>query len=311
MKSTFRVIFISVLCLWCVSLLFRFVFRNSPWGIYKKNYQILLDTGYYDAWIIGSSRAETAFETNVLSNHLNYKFFNAGIAGANPPLTYYVLKQILHQHKYPKIIVFDIHTRTIGEVDSMINIETFIPFLHIKELRNNLSNIDDRVKYAYHFPMYELPLYGLRGVAKLIRTITNIPGKYDTCFQITGCYHAHLEYQEGRYLDDTCLSKNSIQIHPVNKMFIDSIVYLCKQKNIFLIFTVTPIYQPEKALIDVIQKIKNYSTEKNILFLDYCNLANISYDKNNFSDKYHLNYQGCLLFTKVFEDTLKFFIEKR
>lgn len=311
MKKVFTLLLLGFVGVWLVDVAINFVFRNSPQGIYKKIYQILVDTSYYDVWIIGSSRAETAYETNILSKELNYKFFNAGIEGANFQQVYYFLKRILHQHSIPKYIIYDIDAYNIADTVTKVNLPMLAPFLYIEQIRRDFSKIDDKILYAYYFPMYELPQYGLKGVSKFIRTITNMPSKYDTAFQNTGCFHLHF-YQKNIYCYiDTMLPKqiNDVKIHPLNKMYIDSIVNICRKKGIGLVFSISPIYQPEMYIKKAVEKVKEYTEMNNIVFLDFSYLPLISSDKENFSDKYHLHFKGSVQFTDTFRHSIQSVIQ--
>lgn len=302
---------ISILSTWIVDSTINFVFRNAKAGIYKKFHDVIIDNSYYDVWILGSSRSETAYETNILSKELNYKFFNAGVEGANYQQVYYFLKWILHHHPAPKWVVVDIDAYAIADTVTKVNLPVLAPFLNVQQIREDFSKIDRSVIYAYYLPMYELPIYGLRGVSKFIRTITGISSPYDTAFQNTGCFHLHL-YQKNRYCYiDTTLPKytDSVAIHPVNRNYLDSIIIACRQKQIPLLLTTSPIYKPDPYIKAAIQIVKEYTTEKNVIYLDFSNISGISSDKENFSDKYHLHFKGSVKFTYHFLDTLRYYIQ--
>lgn len=300
MKKVFILILIALSIVSFIDILFRETFRNSPWGIYKKLHLILEDTSYYDVWIVGSSRAETAFETNILSQKTRLQFFNAGIHGAKTPQTFYILKHILKQHPAPKYIVLDVDVHNLENEDTLLNIEQFSPFLYIPDLRNNFSQIDKRVVYAWHLPVYDFSFYGLRGWSKFIHTITNTPGQYDTSFQTSGCYHAHLPYQYQHYPDTT----HPFQFHPINLMYIDSIIILCQQKNIPLLITISPIFQPDSNIHNAVQYLLSYIQKWHLKGIDFTDIKTISYDLEKFSDKYHLSFKGSVEFTKIFQDSL-------
>ncbi|HPQ08703.1 MAG TPA: hypothetical protein PK995_05710 [Bacteroidia bacterium] len=300
MKKVFGVISLAFVGIWLVDVIFNFTFRNASWGIYQKIYNIVEETSYFDAWIIGSSRAETAFETEIIAHRTSLSFFNAGIHGAKTDQSYYILKQIFLAHSLPKLVIFDIDVHNLECIDTLLNIEQFAPFLRNKSLRKNFSKIDKRVEYAYYFPMYELSFYGLRGVSKFLRILMNNPGRYDTTFQKTGCYHSHTDYQKDHYPDTT----HVFQFHPFNLQYIDSAIYLCKKNNVKILFTVSPIYQPDENIKNAIYFLKNYLQKQNVECLDFSDIPDISYNINKFSDKYHLKYNGSVEFSYQFADTI-------
>lgn len=279
----------------------NYTFRNAPWGIYKKFHQIFNDTAYYDVWIIGSSRAETAFETNLLSQKTNLKIFNAGIHGAKTQQSFYVLKHILHQHPSPQFILFDLDIHNLEYIDTILNIEQFAPFLSHQELRKNLSKIDSRITYAYYLPFYGITFYGLRGLSKSLRILSNKPGRYDTTFQISGCYHSHTDYQKDHYPDTT----HPFKFHPFNLMYLDSIISICQKNNILLLATISPIYQPDFNLKNAAKFIQQYLQEKKIKCIDFTNIPDLSNNIFYFSDKYHIKFEGSVLFTNIVLDSLK------
>lgn len=299
-------ILIAFVLIYIVDVFFNFIFRNAEWGIYKKLHQIIEEKNYYDTWIIGSSRAETAFETNILAQKSNLKIFNAGIHGAKPPQTYYLLKHIFQTHPLPKLLVFDIDVHNISDKDSILNIEQFAPFAHHHQLRSNFATIDKRIDYAYVFPMYELSFYGLRGLSKLVRIIFNQPGRYDTAFQYSGCYHSHTEYQKDHYSDTT----HPFKFHSVNISFMDSVIERCKKNKLELVFTVSPIFNPDTNIINAVNALKKYCSNKGIYLYDFSDMQNISYDISKFSDKYHLKFNGSVEFSSVFADSLNCLLHK-
>ncbi len=300
MKHVFILIASGLVLVSAVYFSFNHVFKYAPWGIYRKFYQIFEDETYYDVWIIGSSRAETAFETDILSKKTGLKIFNAGIHGAQPQQTYYVLKQIIKKHPLPQLIVFDIDVHNLSDKDTVLNIEQFAPFLSNSYLRKDLSKIDHRISYAYYFPMYGISFYGLRGFSKYIRTLTHLPGRYDTTFQSTGCYHSHTDYQKDHYPDVT----HPFQYHPINILYIDSVIDLCKKKKINLIFTASPVYHSDTNTYNAMNRLKNIARLHPILLLDFSYHSSISSHQENFSDKYHLNFKGSIEFTGICYDSL-------
>lgn len=300
MKKVIFSLLLAFALIGIVSVFFDFVFRNAPWGIYKKLHDIIEENTYYDVWIIGSSRAETAFETNFLTQKTGLKFFNAGIHGSKTPQSYFILKHILCVHPAPKFVILDIDVHNLETVDTLLNIEQFAPYLHHSTLRKDFSTIDKRINYAYYIPIYELSFYGLRGFSKLIRILINKPGRYDTTFQYTGCYHSHTNYQFDHYSDIT----TSFQFHSVNTNYMDSAIQLCKKNNVDIIFTVSPIFQPNSNIFNAILKLKTFCENKNVLLMDFSNIKNISYNLNKFSDKYHLKFNGSVEFSYLFIDSL-------
>lgn len=293
-------IIVSLCIVFVADIFFGYVFRNSPYGIYKKLHQIIEESNYYDVYMIGSSRVETAFETNIISQKTSLKFFNAGIHGAKPPQTYYLLKHIFRQHPLPRLVVFDIDVHNISDKDSVLNIEQFAPFMHHPSLRKNFATIDKRIIYAYYIPMYELSFYGLRGIAKLARTLLKMPGRYDTAFQISGCYHSHTDYQKSHYPDTT----HPFSFHPINIAYIDSVIELCRKNKVDILLTVSPVFQPDSNIANAVHQLKKYCENKNVVVMDFSDVPSISGNIHKFSDKYHLKFNGSVEMSHIFSDSI-------
>jgi len=300
LKKVFKLIITALIVVSIIDIAFNYVFRHAPWGIYKKLHTIIETNDYYDVWIIGSSRAETAFETNLLSLRTGLTFFNAGIHGAKTQQTYYLLKHIFSQHPLPKYVFLDIDIHNLETIDTLLNIEQFAPFMYVSSLRKDFSNIDKRITYAYYFPMYELSFYRLRGTSKFLRILFNKPGRYDTTFQTTGCYHSHTDYQASHYPDTT----HRFYFHPFNLMYIDSIITICQKYNVALITTVSPIYLPDDNIFYAVKEISNYFQNKDILLLNFSIIQPLSFQQEKFSDKYHLKFNGSVEFTNLFCDSI-------
>lgn len=301
MKKVITLIALACIGVCCVDWYINRTLRHSPWGLYKKLYQILDDTTYYDVWVLGSSRAETAFETGIISKRLQLKCFNAGIQGAKTEQIYYVLKHIFTQHPLPKWIVLDIDVYNLENRNSLLNIEQFLPFMYHSELRKNFSKIDKRIFYTYYCPVYGITFYGLRGIAKFVRCLINYPGRYDTAYQSTGCYHAHTVYQQSHYPDST----HHFNFHAHNIRYMDSIVTFCKDKNIPVFITVSPIYQSDENIKEAVRYLEAYCQSRQVIFFDFSSISDISYQQDLFSDKYHIRFNGSLLFTRIFCDSIE------
>lgn len=300
MKKVFLLILVAIFVVFGIDVFFNYTLRNAPWGLYKKFNTIIESNQKFNVWILGSSRAETAFETNVLSQKFHQTFFNAGIHGSKPQQTYYVFKHIISQHHLPELIIMDVDIHNISDEDTILNIEQFAPFLRHSQLRNDLSKIDKRIQWAYYNPLYEMSFWGLRGISKITRVLINQPGRYDTTFQASGCYHSHTDFQKEHYPDTT----HPFIFHPTNTQYLDSIILLSIKNNIPVIFSISPVFQPDSNIFNASKKLKEFCDKRNITLIDCSNISYLSFDKTKFSDKYHLKFNGSIEFTNIFADSL-------
>lgn len=305
MKKVFLLILVAIFVVFGIDVFFNYTLRNAPWGLYKKFNTIIESNQKFNVWILGSSRAETAFETNVLSQKFHQTFFNAGIHGSKPQQTYYVFKHIISQHHLPELIIMDVDIHNISNEDTILNIEQFAPFLRHSQLRNDLSKIDKRIQWVYYNPLYEMSFWGLRGISKIIRVLINQPGRYDTTFQTSGCYHSHTDFQKEHYPDTT----HPFIFHPTNTQYLDSIIFICRKNNILLLFSTSPVFQPDSNIFNASKKLKEFCDRRNIALIDCSYIPALSFDKAKFSDKYHLKFNGSIEFTNIFADSLKKYYE--
>ncbi len=302
MKKAVLYVVIVLIGIVLVDFSFNSILRRSSIGIERKIKLLFEDSSYYDVWFIGSSRAETSYETNLLEKETDLKFLNAGVQGAKPQQVFYTLKCMLEKHTAPKRIFFEIDLHNLlSQQDTIFNTSQYLPFLYIESLRKSYSKIDPRILYFYYLPPYELPQYSIRGIAKILRRITNRPSMYDTSYTANGSYHAYLKMNTAPIINNASAHRHiNVSCH----QYIDSIILLAQKKDIDITLIIAPMYVGVNTK-SIKQQIKNIASIHRIPYVDYSFIPDISNNKDLFSDPFHLNIYGSRKFTNLFLKEVK------
>ena len=276
------------------SVLKFFYFRQESGPSYRTTYSI--DSTLADIIVIGSSRANHGYVSEIFENRFSCTFYNTGKDGNYVLYNYAVFKAITMRYN-PKMIIFDIRPEDIiynaFEYDRL---STLLPYYQ------SHPEIADIMKY--------------RGPFEKIKLISAIYPYNSMIFKIA---MGNLEYNIKREPEDNgyvplfiTMKYKGIEtlksnIRPIDENKTDAledIIYTCKRKNIDLVFVFSPIwikipYSPDENIIS------NLCLKNDIKYL---NLSNDSIFINNpgyFVDPNHLNDEGARVFSSLLIEKIK------
>ena len=283
-------------------------------GIHK-NYlkwtDIHLKKNNYDLIILGSSRAYTSYNPQVLDSLLGIKSYNMGTSAQDIAESYYMLKEIL-EYQEPKYVVLDLFFPSADESHEYYQILSNASFFNDKRIQYDLIS----KAYGSSGPVnYLVPIIKLKNYIK--QDLGNLLGSNN---------NKKVENQWIRgYLNDTAtITKKGIeQLTPISNMentsfnkkrfelYMGKIISLLNQKKISLL-TVRSPYPPSRIEIsknnDEHNYFEKYTSEHHIPFLDYNtkqHRTNTRFFDTDFSDYHHPNFRGAKTASIILADFIQ------
>lgn len=280
--------------------------RKNQSGVFDKLNIIFHQTNLHEVLFIGSSRAECHFNTKLFDSITGLKSYNMGISGSNNSFTYGIFKSYLSNHPSPKIAIMniDFHFAHQGS-DTIYEFPRFFPYLDNKVLYDELVKRNKRFFAFKYIPFYSLPFLGEKYLNNCFRGYMNRPSTYDLSMYQGFQYINPIEYKKINYTDTISYTATILK---ENLDYLDSIIYVCKEKNIKLFFVVSPTHQIVSKRIknigDHIGKFQSIAGQNHIPFMNYTNDSICANDKY-FADLYHMKKEGADLFTVKFSKDFK------
>lgn len=291
-----------------------FISYNLKYAFSKSSqvWNDIIDQKINDSCLIyGSSRAEFHFNPYTIEDSLHIGCYNLGTQAAR-------LDPILIRHKvnldynpFPKWIIFSLDSQTLVD-------QNFLPYgdQYLAYLPWNCT-ITENVYTFFKPSAYLLPLYRYIDKTNLIKkslvsflySLKHGKRQFysDKGYLSIPMNLSHLSREESTFENEyDNPDEYKIDIGMTNKL--DSFIKECKENNTKLMFVYTPEYiKFQEAILnraEIIQTYKTLCENNDLIFLDYSN-DSMSYKREYFADKYHLNTNGSQAFTELFIKDLK------
>ena len=263
---------------------------------YSINY--IANEAYEDIIILGSSRASHHYIPSIFTDSLNMATYNAGKDGNGIIAMYGRLIMLTSRYK-PKVIIYEV---TAGfDIEKNDN-HKYLDVLKRHYDKNGIdeifASVDEREGIKMNSNLYRYNTSFIQLISDNIRpTQVIIDGGYKPMFD-------KLTYEPKK----NERNKDAEVIwDPVKKMYFRKLVELCKEKDIKLIFAISPFYAASnaKSFIPVIK----FCNENNITLLNhYCDSSFIN-NKDFFADPSHLNHDGANCYSKIIAGEMKLLLK--
>lgn len=288
-----------IVILYTVRELLYIGIRKNQNGVYEKYKTVFLKENSYNVLFLGSSRTEMHFNTRIFDSITGMNSYNIGVTGATPRIAYSVLKAYCSKSKNPEYLIFDLdyHFLKYG-IDTIRNFPRYFPFLQNDVLLQSFSSIDSRFNMFKYNAIYSLPFSNVRMLAASLHgwlgSVTKEDSSYYKGFTL-------VNYR------DTIKQENVKPfyafIHPMERLYIDSIIQYANTNSIKLLLLTSPMYCEVSTRVinkqQIISQLKNIARINHLRYSDF-SLRPYSKRKGYFSDFYHMNGQGASLFTGEF-----------
>ncbi|MCQ2258703.1 MAG: DUF1574 domain-containing protein [Bacteroidaceae bacterium] len=272
--------------------------KNAKSGQTQKNEEICNRTKA-DMLILGSSRAVHHYNPIILQDTLGLTCYNCGYDGCGS-ITAYGLLQILLERYTPKYIIYEV---TPG-FDYYHADKDNSKYLGALKMYYDHQGVDSLFYKVNLMEPYKMRSYMYRMNSKLIQMVSeNLLVRNET--------------QNGFFTKDNVMQHEPEQkthteeIHEYDSLKIEclnQIIKISSEKNIKLIFVVSPFYK--KTTDDDYFYIKNIAKNNGVPFINHYTDKTFNCERNNFYDSSHMNRKGATEYSKLIAHELKELIQQ-
>lgn len=275
----------------------------NPIFIIKTNDREKLIEGLYnnkenpfDVVLIGSSHMNSGINPNTLWNQYGITSYNYATGGQSIDVTYYLLKEVLKNHKNP-IVVVDLYF--LGLTDQF-NDDGYVRNV-LDNVKFSLNKVDAIINCTPRKQWINF-LFSIFKYHSRWKELTEDDFKFDpeVSYYQKGFDAGHSLYGKEN-TSDTSIT-GAVDLPPKSKEYLDKIIALSKKEGFKLIFTNTPhdykavvgssgwVKEPAKMF----NKIAEISKDNNTPFINYCNMIKeLDFDfKTDMYNEGHLNAFG-------------------
>lgn len=246
-----------------------------------------------DIIIMGSSKAHHDYISQIISDSLNVKCYNAGQDGNGIILSYGILN-MMNSRNYPKLVIYDVKQqfdlyRYSGDGDYTRYIKLLRPFFGNKEADDIISSISN-----WELIKLKSSLYRYNGqLISMVLNLRNNANDNNMGYQPLEGYIENGLPQERDYI---------LEIDPIKYKYLNDFIDFTKDKGIQLVIVLSPEYNT--PLNNDFEPIRVICESKGITLLDYFDNP-IFQNKDLFKDHCHLNPNGAKVFTEKLVSNLK------
>ncbi len=271
--------------------------QNSSKGGLTQKDEFIKSKMDADIVIMGSSRASHHYVSNLMADSLGCTVYNAGMDGKGIIMNYGVLLEITDRYT-PKTIIYDLmpaYDWILGD-----NEQYLAHLRHAYDIKG-IDSIFWNVNPNERIKMMSNSYRANSLVPHLI--YDNIIAHKDTLngyIPLLGIYRPQIGDK-----GDTEVFKvdgNQDSIDPIKVKLLNRFINLCKEKNINLIFSFSPIFQSSE---DMATYGKNFAKSNEIRMLDFREMGTSFKDTALYQDNSHLNNTGAQLYTLEVVEVLR------
>lgn len=280
---------------------------NKTHKNYLKWTDIHIHKQSYDLIVMGSSRAYTAYNPEILDSLTGLKSYNMGTSAQDIAETYYMLKELL-EYQQPKFVVMDLFFPSSDTSHEYYQIFSNASFFNSGQQQFNLvtEGYGTEGIVNYLLPVVKLKNYIKNDLSSLLGPKKSEKKEdhwirgflYDTTIVSPKQIEKFTPISN---FDNTSFSKDRFAF------YIDRISKLLQENNIKFITIHTP-YPPSRNKISTSRDEEDYFAEfterNNIPFYDFNRLINNMKD-TDFSDYHHTNFKGARKVTIALGEILK------
>lgn len=280
--------------------------NNNTW------YQIYKGKVKSDIVVFGTSRAESHYDTEIISKITGLKTYNLGLSGTHYNILKIRWKSYLNHNSKPKILILDLDSSSLQDLTEIFNKFQYLPYLSTTEYGTVAKEVDS----DFYFEKF-IPIYKYRGYEMSIyKQIKSLKDPF-YCYQNVNGYVEH----DIKWIErDFRVLKNQIEKNKVKDKFngnqykngfkvLEEIIEDCKQNNIKVVFVWSPSYYESNLITPVNKKcidqlLKKISKQNKIEYYNFSN-DSLGLKKENFYNSAHMNKNGVAIFSKKIGEIIK------
>lgn len=251
--------------------------------------------------ILGSSRAQNHYDSQVISQNLGCSTFNGGQGGYGTLYTYAVLKERL-KRRCPKIVVLDIAPNILVDEKQFDKLTTFNPLTSVypsffEIVRRNPNHKEINLKMnsiQFNSTLFDL-FYDRVSLIKR-DAFTPIVEPLNLKTFVPFYFEPHLLSKD---VKEKLYSNLNLQLEYAVKM-----QSLCNQYKIPFYVVISPSYVDHDRTNMVKEKLFVFLAKKNIKIIDFTESPTFKNNPTWFHDQLHLNAKGAAVFSNQVSDSL-------
>ena len=265
-----------------------------------------------DVIILGTSRAEVQYDTEIIKKISGLRTYNLGLSGTHYNVLKIRWKSFLNYNHKPKIVILDVDGSSMQDLNEIYNKFQYLPYFNADEYGSVVKEIDD----DYYFEKY-IPIYKYRGyemdIYKQIRSLKNpfycpknVNGYLENDIKWIG-----KDYDVLKRLKERDKEKEKFHIDEYKGGFavLNEIIKDCKRNNIKVIFVWSPSYFEAQSHMYytkecINRSLSEISKQNNIKYYNFSN-DSLCLDRDNFYNSMHMNKNGVSQFSKKLGKIIK------
>jgi hypothetical protein len=270
-------------------------------GYYAKLKTMFHEQNNFSVVFLGSSRAESHYDTRYFDEHTGENSYNLGLPGASSAVAFVALKAYLANSHSPKYLIYEVDYQALKKRGSEIySFNNYFALFSNTVLRQGFNRLDKRMNHFYYNPYYSLPYTGFKNLSTSLHGWLQVPSKSDSLY-----YKGFVRSVLKPSLTLIPVKKQFCYFNVLQRDYLDSIIICCVKNNIKLTLISSPLFAA--GVLDLANKnqlvgqLRNIATINGIAFYDLSNLQ-FCYDRKFFTDHKHLNYTGTQKFSPFLVD---------
>lgn len=257
---------------------------NTAQALFNRTSEIL---------ILGSSRANHSFDSRIIAKLTGLSCYNAGRDGMGIAYDECVIRAYLERCT-PKVIILDL---TNSMMDGSWN-----GTLKDMNCYYGLSDAVDKVVGSWASPVRRIQLKS--NLFRYNKTFEWLIGAYISPDQSSLNGYRPMPVNESAQMHVRFNTTNEFRVDAHDKMTLDTIVRLCKEKHIDLILTNTPSLVVSKK-DEFAEWINTYARTCHLPIYDFSHDSSFYLHEDYFYDYSHLNERGANVFSKQIGSILR------
>jgi hypothetical protein len=285
---TIKILLLTFMVLVVLDMAYTQVYLQSS-NRGKIDYVYNSKSRYYDVVILGSSRANNHFVTQMFEER-GLKAFNYGMSGGHLFEASLLLKLMVERHYAIKNVILEADLNLANEQQSESVASKFLPYIHNSKVIATHFAQQPHFWANYYIPFYRYIVFEPQiGFREMYNAATAKPTK------LLG----HLGYYPLGRNPNANMKNDLTNLKPLHNKYYEEIKLICKANNINLIAMMTPMCANTKGL--------DYFKKVNTIYPEIHNYENAVEGDQYFSSCGHMNDTGARLFTSKI---LKYFFNK-
>lgn len=303
--------FILIVCLCLISEFLKYGYKHADDHAVRKLYSIFEEDLEPEILILGSSIAEGAINSNILSERTQMKAYNAALSGRKINDWICVADHFLSKSTPPEIVIFDIFPTVFNEHSLLYNPQDFYPYLDKTFVKEALKSIGEPYSKIASVPFYELTainaIYVKRSLSSWKNLILNKPKNaiHKDYIEVESSTFNPKDFSHFKKIN---ISKESVELY-------ESLFSKCEKNEVVVIMIAMPIFYIGKEKYEnwnqVVTIAMNFEKEfPNVHFLDYSNNSSFLAESDLFANHTHLNTKGADLLSRLISHRIEELFEK-